>query len=109
MLNTWEIKQTAPLKLEKQTFKYKDSSTSLENAMQCAHQLFTSLMLMLFCSCSELSLIISLTRLAGAGVALVVITPRRLSHLPLLFSYLHVLHQPGHVSLRVPDHPHPRP
>ena len=59
--------------------------------------------------CSKLSLIVCLTRLAGAGVALVVVTPRSLPHLPLSLPHLHPLHQPGHVGLRVPDHPHPRP
>ena len=59
--------------------------------------------------CSKLSLIVCLTRLAGAGVAPVVVTPRRLPHLPLSLPHLHHLHQPGHVGLLVPDHPHPRP
>lgn len=115
MLNTWEIKQTAPLILEKQTFKYKNSSKSIYCNVHINYSLswcscfplcFFLVFLLLVVFCSKLSLIHCITHIAGARVTLVVITSGLLPHLHPPHHGDHLLPAPG---LRLPVHPHPRP
>ena len=103
MLNTWEIKQTAPLILEKQTFKNKNSSTSIYCNVHINYSLFWC---SCFPSCFFFLLFFGITDIAGARVTLVVITPRLFPHLHPPHPGDHLLPAPG---LRPPDHPDPRP
>ena len=109
MLNTWEIKQTAPLILEKQIFKNKNSSTSIYCNVHINYSVFWCscfLLILLVVFCSKLFLIHCITDITGSWVTLVVITPRLFPHLHPPHPGDHLLPAPG---LRPPDHPDPRP